>query len=356
MYRSSLEQTIRERARALGFDALGIARADLPLDTEFARYEAFLDAGMHGSMTWLAENREVRRRLDTADILKGARSVLCLAIRYARPEKEVVPGSVASLIARYARGQDYHNAIRKRLRKLAAFVRTLGEGVEARPMIDTAPVLERAWAARSGLGFLGKNGLIIVPGQGSYLLLGEVVTTLELPPGEPMTERCGSCTRCLDACPTGAFPAPFVLDTRRCISALTIEHRGPLDEPIHSSLGEHLFGCDVCQEVCPFNRTRPPPPERTRLFAPLSRWQQMTPEQLLEATDLDALRKGSPLYRCPPAELLRNALSVLVHRNARNALPAIQRLAREHPEPWLRAHARQAAEALGGALPSAEIV
>jgi epoxyqueuosine reductase len=356
MYPSSPEQAIRERARALGFDALGIARADLPLDEEFARYESFLDAGMHGSMAWLGENREVRRRLDTADILEGARSVLCLAIRYGRPEGEAPPGSVAALVARYARGQDYHNAIRKRLRKLAAFVRSLGEGVEARPMIDTAPVLERAWAARSGLGFLGKNGLIIVPGQGSYLLLGEVVTTLELPPGEPMAERCGSCTRCLDACPTGAFPKPFVLDARRCISALTIEHRGALDGTLRASLGEHLFGCDVCQEVCPFNRTRPASPEHTRLFAPLPRWQQMTPEQLLDAADLDALRQGSPLHRCPPAELLRNALSVLVHRGARGALPAVERLARKHPEPWLRDHARWAAEALGGALPPAGIV
>jgi epoxyqueuosine reductase len=340
------EELIRQRARELGFDALGIARADLPLDLEFSRYEAFLDAGMEGSMAWLADNREVRRRLDTPDILEGARSVLCLAVRYGRPDEETPPGSVAALVARYARGQDYHNAIRKRLRKLAAFVRTLGEGIEARPMIDTAPVLERAWAARSGLGFLGKNGLIIVPGQGSYLLLGEVVTTLPLLPDTPMNERCGSCTRCLDACPTGAFPTPFVLDARRCIAALTIEHRGPIEEPLRSSLGEHLFGCDVCQEVCPFNRTRPAPVEQTRLFAPLDRWRSMTPEQLLDAADLEALRQGSPVHRCPPAELLRNALSVLVHRHATGALPAIERLAAAHPEPWLRDHARWALDAL----------
>lgn len=340
------EESIRLRAQELGFDALGIARADLPLTVEFERYEAFLEGGLHGSMPWLAENREARRRLDTPDILDGARSVLCLAVRYGRDEQELVPGSVATLVARYARGQDYHNAIRKKLRKLAAFVRTLAAGVEARPMIDTAPVLERAWAARSGLGFIGKHGLIIVPGQGSFLLLGEIVTTLELTPGTPMNERCGSCTRCLDACPTDAFPAPFVLDARRCIAALTIEHRGPIDEPLRSSVGEHLFGCDVCQEVCPFNRTRLPPSDKTRLFVPLERWQTMTPEQLLDAADLDGLRQGSPVYRCPPAELLRNAIQVLTHRRALSALPAILRIASEHPEPWLREVARQAAESL----------
>jgi epoxyqueuosine reductase len=342
------DELVHQRARELGFDAVGIARADVPLDVEFERYEAFLEAGMAGAMEWLGENREARRRLDTPELLAGARSVICVAVRYGRPEGEVTPGSVAALIARYARGQDYHNSIRKRLRKLAAHVRTLGPGVEARPMIDTAPVLERAWAARSGLGFIGKNGLIIVPGQGSYLLLGEVITTLALTPGTPLQERCGSCTRCLDACPTSAFPAPFVLDARRCIAALTIEQRGPLEEPLRAAVGEHLFGCDVCQEVCPFNRTRPAPPERTRVFAPLERWQQMTPEALLEEADLDTIRSGSPLFRCPPAELLRNAISVLAHRRARHAAPAIKRIARGHPEPWLQEHARWA---LGLLLP-----
>lgn len=342
----TLEEIIRQRALELGFDALGIAHADVPLTIEFERYEAYLEEGRNGAMPWLAENRETRRRLDTSDILEGARSVLCVAVRYGRDEPELPPDSIAAVVARYARGQDYHNVIRKKLRKLAAFVRTLGEGVEARPMIDTAPVLERAWAARSGLGFIGKNSLLIIPGQGSFLLIGEVVTTLALVPGTPMNERCGSCTRCLDACPTDAFPAPFQVDARRCISALTIEQRGPIDEPLRSTIGDHLFGCDICQEVCPFNRARPAPAEKTQIFAPLERWQTMTPEQLLEEADLEGLRKGSPLYRCPPAETLRNAILILLHRHATSARPAILRIAEAYPEPWLRELALQAAAEL----------
>lgn len=335
------EQRIRQRAAELGFDAVGIARADEPLTVEHERYEAFLDAGMQGSMTWLGDNREVRRRLDTDDILPGARSVICLALRYARPDAatEAPAGTAAGGIARYARGQDYHNAVRKKLRKLADFVRSLGEGIAARPMIDTAPVLERAWAARSGLGFVGKNGLIIVPGQGSLLLLGEVVTTLALTPDEPIGERCGSCTRCIDACPTQAFSAPFVLDARRCVAYLTIEHRGAIDEGLRAGVGEHLFGCDVCQDVCPFNRTRPPAVEETRLFVPLERWRTMAPGELLGAVDWEALRTGSPLFRCPPAELVRNAITVLANAGAVEHREGIARVASEHPEAWLRAHA-----------------
>ena len=193
---------VRQAARDLGFDAVGIARADVELDPEFARYEAFVDAGMHGEMRWLGENREARRRVDTDAILLGAKSVICVARRYQRnADDEARDPELARSIARYARGRDYHNGVRKKLRKIAAFVRALGTEdapVQARPLCDDAPVLERAWAARAGLGFIGKNGLIIVPGEGSFVLLGEVVTTLALVPDAPMTERCGSCTRCLD--------------------------------------------------------------------------------------------------------------------------------------------------------------
>src|SRR5450432_3921538 len=200
---------VREAARALGFDAVGIARADTPLDADYERYRAFIGEGMHGEMDWLKENGEVRRRVDTDAILAGAKSVVCVASRYARTrEDEASDPETARTIARYARGRDYHNGLRKKLRRLAAFVRRLGTAeapVHARPLVDDAPVLERAWAARAGLGFVGKNGLLIVPGQGSLVLLGEVVTTLSLAADEPMTERCGTCTRCLDACPTQAF-------------------------------------------------------------------------------------------------------------------------------------------------------
>jgi epoxyqueuosine reductase len=195
-------------------------------------------------------------------------------------------------------------------------VRQLAPGVEARALCDIEPVMERVWAVRAGLGFVGKNGLVITPGQGSYQLLGEVVTTLELVPDTPMAERCGSCTRCLDACPTGAFLAPFVLDARKCVSYLTIEARGAPPEELRAGIGEHLFGCDDCQSVCPFNRTAPPPPERAREFAPLPHWQSLGTDDLaaMDAETFDRISPGSPLRRARRAGLARNAAVVSANR------------------------------------------
>ena len=339
---------IREAARGLGFDVVGFARADEPLTVEHDRYRGFLEAGMHGEMRYLAEHSEVRRRLDTDDILEGARSVICLGRRYGRsPDDEAHDPPLARRIARYARGQDYHKFLRRRLQRLAAFIRRLGSGVHARPMCDVEPVLERAWAARAGLGFVGKNGLVITPGQGSYQLLGEVVTTLALPPDTPIAERCGSCTRCLDACPTGAFAAPFVLDPRRCISYFTIELRGPAPEEHDAPLGEHLFGCDVCQEVCPFNRTAPPPASQTAPFRPHGRWARQHLDELV-ATDEAAWRgvsEGTLFRRATREGMARNAARVaaatLVRATATDAERAESERAlgraADHPDPSVRA-------------------
>jgi epoxyqueuosine reductase len=309
-----LDRRIRAQARALGFDVVGVARADEPLGVEHARYTDFLARGMHGDMAFLADRPEARKSLDCEDILTGARSVVCLAKRYARPDDGAL--GVAPLIARYARGRDYHNFVKKRLRKLAVFVRGLTKGAEARALCDTEPLLERAWAARAGLGFVGKNGLVITPGMGSYVMLGEVVTNLELVPDTPMAERCGSCTRCLDACPTKAFPEPFVLDARRCISYLTIEASGAPAEDLRAPVGEHLFGCDESQDVCPFNRTAPPPVERTRDFAPLPEWQSRGLHDLVTMSEgaFDEATLGTPLRRPKRAGLARNAALVAANR------------------------------------------
>jgi epoxyqueuosine reductase len=273
-------------------------------------------------MGYLARYAEERRRLDTAAILEGARSVVCVGRRYARPgADEARDPPLARAVARYARGQDYHNHLKRRLRRLAAFLRSLGPGVAARPLCDVEPVMERAWASRAGIGFVGKNGLVITPGQGSYQLLGEVVTTLGLTPGVPIAERCGSCTRCLDACPTQAFAAPFVLDPRRCVAYVTIEQRGPPAEELRPGIGERLFGCDACQEVCPFNRTAPPPPARTAPFHPLERWAGRDVDDLaaLDERGFDALSVGTPLRRARREGLARNAAIVAANRLARGA-------------------------------------
>ncbi|MDB4940671.1 MAG: Epoxyqueuosine (oQ) reductase QueG [Labilithrix sp.] len=345
------EVQIAEEARRLGFDAVAIARADLPLEADFARYEAFLASGMHASMDWLARAPETRRRLDGDAILPGARSVICLARRYGRSaEEENAEAPVARAIARYARGRDYHNGVRKKLRALCKFVRRFGTDeapVAARPLCDQEPVLERAWAARSGLGFVGKNGLLIVPGVGSLVLLGEVVTTLPLEPGAPVPERCGSCTRCLDACPTSAFAAPWVLDPRRCVAFLTIENRAGVPEELRGGVGEHLFGCDDCQTACPFNAGIRGRPTREgavdERFAADPRWSTVEVRDLLALDDdgFAALRTGSPVGRATRKGLARNAALVLGNRAAAAGHApddeAALRVAREHhDEPFVR--------------------
>lgn len=312
--RGNLGRRIRERATQLGFDVVGFARCEEPLGVEHERYLRFVEKGMHGDMEFLAELAEQRRTLDGEALLAGARSVICVGMRYARSGDELA--GISAGIARYARGRDYHNFLRKRLRKLAKFVRTLTPEAEARALCDVEPVLERAWAVRAGLGFVGKNGMVITPGQGSYQMLGEVVTNLVLPAGTPMNERCGSCTRCLDACPTAAFVEPFVLDARRCVSYLTIEARGAPAEELREAVGERYFGCDDCQEVCPFNRTAEPEGARTVDFAPVGTWQERGLGDMVamdEAT-FDEVTLGSPLRRAKRAGLARNAALVAANR------------------------------------------
>jgi epoxyqueuosine reductase len=353
--RVSFSDQVRACARALGFDAVAIARAGpgVTLEPEFGRYEAFLAAGMHGDMGWLADNAVARSRLDGDEILAGARSVVCVARRYPRDADN---GEVSRSIARYARGHDYHRFLRRRVRRLASFIRSLGspeQPVEARPMIDDKPVLERAWAARAGLGFVGKNGMLIVPGLGSLVMLGEVVTTLDLHAEDaPMAERCGSCTRCLEACPTQAFPRPFVLDARRCVSYLTIEHTGAIEGALREGVGGNLFGCDDCQTSCPFNAgsvaRSPAPGNDGDPFAPLERWSRTRLQDFLTAdrAAFDALTEGTPLRRAGRANLARNAALVLGNRGDRSALPALNDAAARHDDPVVRGAAAWAAAKL----------
>jgi epoxyqueuosine reductase len=246
--------------------------------------------------------------------------------------------------------------VRKKLRTLAKFLRALGtpeEPVQARPLCDQEPVLERAWAARAGLGFVGKNGLLIVPGVGSLVLLGEVVTTLVLEPDSSIPERCGACTRCLDVCPTQAFVQPFVLDPRRCVAYLTIENRETIPEPFREGVGEHLFGCDDCQTICPFNaRARAPapatgitPPRGGREATPFDerfvadpRWDQTSLGELLglDEESYGRLRQGSAVGRATRIGLARNAAVVLGTRGDPRDLPALARARDGHDAPIVR--------------------
>lgn len=255
-----LGEEILRACGALGFASAGIARA-----RPAARPGAVLGwigAGRHGRMDWMTERLD--QRLDIGRLLPGAKSVVMVADRYAVSEAESgasEPGQNAvgpsGRIARYARGRDYHDVVKRRLQRLADRLRAEHPGIRCRVFVDSAPVLEREHAARAGLGFIGKHTLLIEPRAGSYLVLGGFATTLELsPPGDPAAgeDHCGTCTRCIDACPTGAI-SPYSVDATRCISYLTIEHEGLIDQKYHRAMGDWIFGCDVCQEVCPFNST-----------------------------------------------------------------------------------------------------
>jgi epoxyqueuosine reductase len=351
--RVSFSDQVRRAARELGFHAAAFARCgpDVRLDQDVARWEAFVTGGMHGEMEWLARHASVRGRLDGEGMLPGARSVVCLARRY--PQGDGDESETTKAIARYARGRDYHKFLRRRLLRLADFIRALGTEeapVHARVFCDDDPVFERAWAARAGLGFVGKNGMLIVPGVGSMVLLGEVVTTLELDAGAPMTERCGACTRCLDACPTRAFVAPFVLDPRRCVSYLTIEHKSPIEPELREAMGAHLFGCDDCQTVCPFNAgavaRAPTLDDDGDPFAPLEQWSLVGLEDLLGLDDEGwrVLREGTPIGRAGRPALARNAAIVLGNRGDRRAIPALRLAASGHDDATVREAAAWALE------------
>jgi epoxyqueuosine reductase len=249
--RHALAASIKDHARRLGFELVGIAPAEPSKYQDYLR--RWLDEGQAGEMSYL--QRRVDERVDPARYVTSARSVICVAMNHYVPLKPVDPTEAChhGRIARYALGSDYHDLIKTRLHALADQVRAIVPDAVTRACVDTAPVMEKEHAARSGVGWFGKNSCVLNEHAGSWLLLGELVTTLDLPPDDPATDRCGTCRRCIDACPTGAITAPYQLDARRCISYLTIEHRGPIEPDLSEKMGDWLYGCDICQDVCPWN-------------------------------------------------------------------------------------------------------
>ena len=243
----SLEAAIKARAKELGFAACGITRAE-PLETH-DQYVRWLENGFHADMNWIAREDAALKRKDVHEILPDAKSVVCVAMHY-RTEESI--GSTPG-VARYAQGTDYHEFMPSRLRGLLSWIQER-QPCEGKVYVDTGPVLEREWARRAGIGWVGKNTMLLSRELGSYFLLGEIILDLELEPDRPHVEEfCGSCTRCLDACPTDAFPAAGVLDANKCISYHTIENREEIPEILKPKFGEWIFGCDICQQVCPWN-------------------------------------------------------------------------------------------------------
>jgi epoxyqueuosine reductase len=253
---SLTSSSVKDRARAIGFDLCGVSTA--VRHPRLARLAAWIADGRAGDMTYLA--RSLEEREDPRRVLASAESVVSVAAVYKVPESDVdapPDGRSDGLVsaARYARGDDYHDVLKGRLRELVAWMATeAGPGFEAFSCIDNGPVQERVFAEQAGLGWIGKNTCLINPQIGSWMVLGEVIVSAALEPDRPGLDQCGSCTRCLDACPTGALPAPYVLDATRCLSYLTIEQRGPVDPALRPFIRDQFFGCDICQEVCPWNR------------------------------------------------------------------------------------------------------
>lgn len=334
----TLSETIKQQARALGFQAVGISRIEAARPEErqasgvkrekgsprasyrashgdsasspqpsalYARLLEWLQRGYHGTMAWMA--RDPARRADPRQVLPGCRSVISVGMNYYTDHlADERPGH--GRIARYAWGEDYHRVIGARLDRLATYIRTLSPEAETRCYVDTGPVMEKAWAQRAGIGWIGKHSNLVSPQFGSWLLLGEILTTLDLDQDEPGTDLCGSCTLCIRACPTGAITEPYVVDARRCISYLTIElPRSGEDVPeeLGRKLGNRIFGCDDCLDVCPYNMNATPTgeaafqPSSLTLSAPLADLAQMS-----EAEFRSAFRQ-SPIRRAKHAGFLR---------------------------------------------------
>lgn len=341
---AELTARVKALARELGFERVGVARAE-PLEPEAARLTAWLDAGYHGTMDYMRRTASVRADPGHPGMVPGARSVVVLVAPYLGPPRTQPQAQARSgigRVARYAQGRDYHNVLHRRLRALTRHLRAAGHA--ARAAVDSMPVLERAWAQRAGVGFIGKNCCLIVPGLGSHVFLAAIVTTAALRADEPMRERCGECRLCLDGCPTRAFVAARRLDARRCISYLTIEHRGAIDESLRPQMRDWIFGCDACQDVCPFNRSSSPAAAAPRAFTPDARWQDASAETFLGLDDeaFASLAQGSALRRAKREGMARNAAIALGNRGTRRVLPLLQRAAETDPSEIVREAARWA--------------
>jgi epoxyqueuosine reductase len=344
----ALKEQLRARAEQLGYQRMGVARAE-PFGVEAERLRAWLAAGRHGEMGYMRDTEPVRADVRHPGMLPSARSVVVLATAYARSEPD--QGPAPGRVARYAQGRDYHNLLYKRGRRLGALLRDAGHAL--RVGVDSLPLFERAWAQRAGVGFIGKNCCLIVPGLGSHVLLSVLVTSAELPADEPMRERCGACTLCLDGCPTRAFAAPRELDARRCISYLTIEQRGPIPSELREPVGDWIFGCDVCQDVCPYNKTAPVPEADTAAFAPDPRWRQHDAAELLQMSEetFTQYAQSSPLKRAGRLGLARNAAIVLGNAGDKRHLPVLDAAARSHDSELVREASAWAAARLRGRVP-----
>ncbi len=357
----TLTQAVKNAALQAGFDVVGIASADVFHERGESTKERVAEGLMDG-LPWFTEER-VERGIDPANMLPNARSIISLALSHHHEDPAEAPDArPRGRIARYAWGEDYHRVF---ARKVRAFIESLPEvtgvgDIGTRWYTDTGPMLDRAVAERAGVGWFGKNTNILTS-QGSWMLLAQIITTLDLAPGQPLKKTCGACNICVDACPTGAIVAPYVLDNRKCISYLTIENRGPIPRELRPLIGDWIFGCDVCQDVCPVNRKAQVGKAYTELTRDAENRARPELVKLLELDD-DGFRerfRQSAVLRAKPEGMRRNVCIALGNIADPETVAPLARVLREDPSPIVRGHAawalgrigtEEATTALSGAL------
>jgi epoxyqueuosine reductase len=336
---------LRERARALGFDSFGITGAESRPDLRDKLNHALAE-GWHGDMAWMAETAD--RRAAPTGLWPEVRSVIMLGVNYG-PDSDPLAGLALRShgnISVYARNRDYHELIKGKLKELAGLL-SRRTGADVKVFVDTAPVMEKPLAEAAGLGWQGKHSVLVSRDFGSWLFLGAIFTTAELPQEEPHRQSCGSCSRCLDICPTQAFPAPFQLDARRCLAYLNIEHKGPIPREFRAAMGNRIYGCDDCLAVCPWNKFASASRE-----AKLSAREDLVAPKLADLLKLDdpsfrQLFSGSPIKRLGHARFLRNVLIAAGNSRDPELIPAITRRLYD-PEPLIRGAAVWALRQLVG--------
>jgi epoxyqueuosine reductase len=309
-----LTEYIKEQARHLGFSRIGIARADA-LTKEGARLNEWLSRGYQGTMAWM--QKEPEKRADVRRIIPGATSVISVAMNYFVPTAHSNADGAAK-ISRYAWGDDYHIVLTPRIQSLVDCIKSEKPDVHTATYVDTGPVMDKAWAVRAGVGWLGKHTNVITKECGSWIFLGEIIADVDLEYDEPIADFCGSCTACIDACPTDAIVEPYVLDSTKCISYLTIENRGDIPEPLKPKLEHWVYGCDICQDVCPWNRFQQPTDEIA--FRP--REENIGPDlrslSTISEEEFSRRFRRSPVKRAKRKGLVRNAKAVLEGLSKKN--------------------------------------
>jgi epoxyqueuosine reductase len=346
MLPSDLKTIVKEYAIELGFDLVRVTSAqDFAQDRAVALERT--GVGLMDGLPWYSEKR-VNRGTRPHELLPGARSIICLGLNYYQPDSSSQDTfGPAGKVARYARGRDYHKVMKQRMWDyVAGLGQRIDANITARWYVDDGPMLDRAAANRAGLGWFGKNTNILTSSLGSWVFLGQIITDLAIDPDPPLRKTCGNCIQCIDACPTGAIVAPYVIDNRRCISYLTIENRGPIPRELRPQMLDWVFGCDICQEVCPVNRKAVPTAEPDFQKKELGRLDLI---ELLDLSEEEFQQRfqGTPIMRAKRAGLKRNACVALGNRKDATAVPALRR-ALLAEEALVRSHAAWALGQIGG--------